>query len=275
MLSSHLLPDVEFTCDHVIVLDKGRIATAGADQGAEGAGRARVRGADQGRARVVHRAAAPRADGLPRDRRGRDARVRARRPRSAATSSRWPRRTACRCAICGRACRRSKMSLPRRWRVRSELESEPTAMPIHDQSYRRLQAATREHRAQRMDRDRADRHQELPAASARSSACCSSPGSRSSSASCSSTSPPTSRRRRTCSAPSTQTFRDFLEQQSFFVFLTTIYVGAGLIAQRSPRQRAADLSVEAADARRVHRRQDGDPAGVPAARHAGCRRCCC
>jgi len=30
--------------------------------------------------------------------------------------------------------------------------------------------------------------------------------------------------------PSTQTFRDFLEQQHFFVFLVTIYIGAGLIA---------------------------------------------
>lgn len=30
--------------------------------------------------------------------------------------------------------------------------------------------------------------------------------------------------------PSTQTFRDFLEQQNFFVFLVTIYVGSGLIA---------------------------------------------
>jgi ABC-2 type transport system permease protein len=30
--------------------------------------------------------------------------------------------------------------------------------------------------------------------------------------------------------PSTQTFRDFLEQQNFFVFLTTIYVGSGLIS---------------------------------------------
>ncbi len=30
--------------------------------------------------------------------------------------------------------------------------------------------------------------------------------------------------------PSTQIFRDFLEQQNFFVFLTTIYVGAGLIS---------------------------------------------
>ena len=29
ILSSHLLPDVEHTCDHVIVMDKGRIATQG------------------------------------------------------------------------------------------------------------------------------------------------------------------------------------------------------------------------------------------------------
>jgi len=29
ILSSHLLPDVEYTCDHVIVLDKGQIATSG------------------------------------------------------------------------------------------------------------------------------------------------------------------------------------------------------------------------------------------------------
>jgi ABC-2 type transport system ATP-binding protein len=29
ILSSHLLPDVEYTCDSVIVLDKGRIAAAG------------------------------------------------------------------------------------------------------------------------------------------------------------------------------------------------------------------------------------------------------
>jgi ABC-2 type transport system permease protein len=31
-------------------------------------------------------------------------------------------------------------------------------------------------------------------------------------------------------APSTDTFRDFLENQGFFVFIVTIYVGAGLIA---------------------------------------------
>ena len=29
ILSSHLLPDVEYTCDHVIVIDKGRMATEG------------------------------------------------------------------------------------------------------------------------------------------------------------------------------------------------------------------------------------------------------
>src|SRR6266513_2528920 len=29
ILSSHLLPDVEHTCDHVVVIDKGRIAAAG------------------------------------------------------------------------------------------------------------------------------------------------------------------------------------------------------------------------------------------------------
>ncbi len=29
ILSSHLLPDVEFTCDHVVVMDKGRVATHG------------------------------------------------------------------------------------------------------------------------------------------------------------------------------------------------------------------------------------------------------
>jgi ABC-2 type transport system ATP-binding protein len=29
ILSSHLLPDVEYTCDHIVVMDKGAIATAG------------------------------------------------------------------------------------------------------------------------------------------------------------------------------------------------------------------------------------------------------
>jgi ABC-2 type transport system ATP-binding protein len=29
ILSSHLLPDVEYTCDHVIVMDKGQVAAQG------------------------------------------------------------------------------------------------------------------------------------------------------------------------------------------------------------------------------------------------------
>jgi ABC-2 type transport system ATP-binding protein len=33
IVSSHLLPDVEYTCDHVVVMDKGRVATAGAIEG--------------------------------------------------------------------------------------------------------------------------------------------------------------------------------------------------------------------------------------------------
>ena len=38
ILSSHLLPDVEYTCDHVVVLDKGAVATAGPIAGLKGHG---------------------------------------------------------------------------------------------------------------------------------------------------------------------------------------------------------------------------------------------
>src|SRR6186713_3473213 len=38
ILSSHLLPDVEHTCDHVIVLDKGAVATQGRIDGLKGTG---------------------------------------------------------------------------------------------------------------------------------------------------------------------------------------------------------------------------------------------
>jgi ABC-2 type transport system ATP-binding protein len=38
ILSSHLMPDVEYTCDHVIVLDKGAIATQGPIAGLKGHG---------------------------------------------------------------------------------------------------------------------------------------------------------------------------------------------------------------------------------------------
>jgi ABC-2 type transport system ATP-binding protein len=36
ILSSHLLPDVEFTCDHVVVMDKGRVATQGTIEAVKG-----------------------------------------------------------------------------------------------------------------------------------------------------------------------------------------------------------------------------------------------
>src|SRR5215510_8748461 len=36
ILSSHLLPDVEYTCDHVVVMDKGRVATQGPIQELKG-----------------------------------------------------------------------------------------------------------------------------------------------------------------------------------------------------------------------------------------------
>jgi ABC-2 type transport system ATP-binding protein len=36
ILSSHLLPDVEYTCDHVVVLDKGQITTSGTIEALKG-----------------------------------------------------------------------------------------------------------------------------------------------------------------------------------------------------------------------------------------------
>jgi ABC-2 type transport system ATP-binding protein len=38
ILSSHLLPDVEYTCDHVVVLDKGQITTSGSIEALKGPG---------------------------------------------------------------------------------------------------------------------------------------------------------------------------------------------------------------------------------------------
>jgi ABC-2 type transport system ATP-binding protein len=38
ILSSHLLPDVEYTCDYVVVMDKGQIATSGPIQALKGHG---------------------------------------------------------------------------------------------------------------------------------------------------------------------------------------------------------------------------------------------
>jgi ABC-2 type transport system ATP-binding protein len=38
IVSSHLLPDIEYTCDHVVVIDKGAVATAGPIKGLKGHG---------------------------------------------------------------------------------------------------------------------------------------------------------------------------------------------------------------------------------------------
>jgi ABC-2 type transport system ATP-binding protein len=57
ILSSHLLPDVEFTCDEVVVLDKGRVAAAGPIETLKGpSGRVfelRVKGDDRGFVEVL------------------------------------------------------------------------------------------------------------------------------------------------------------------------------------------------------------------------------
>ena len=55
ILSSHLLPDVEFTCDHVVVMDKGTRRDLRPDRGAQGPARPRLRAAHQGRPGAVHR----------------------------------------------------------------------------------------------------------------------------------------------------------------------------------------------------------------------------
>ena len=134
ILSSHLLPDVEYTCDHVVVLDKGAVATEGPIAALKGHGgrvfELRVKGDADG----VRRGAPRRRPRVPRHRRGRDARVRAR--TSAARAVAVPAggaAQACRCGICAPACRRSKTCSRsavgmRRWSVRC---------PIHDQGYRR------------------------------------------------------------------------------------------------------------------------------------------
>ena len=118
ILSSHLLPDVEYTCDHVIVMDKGQVAAQGPIEELKGpAGRVfelRIKGDLPAFLDVLRKA----GHGVHVDRRGRHARVRARRLVGATAdqrrSSRWRRSTACRCGTCGRACRRSKTCSPRR-----------------------------------------------------------------------------------------------------------------------------------------------------------------
>ena len=60
ILSSHLLPDVEYTCDHVVVMDKGQVATHGPIEALKGQGgrvfELRVKGDIDGFVDTLHRA---------------------------------------------------------------------------------------------------------------------------------------------------------------------------------------------------------------------------
>ena len=60
ILSSHLLPDVEYTCDHVVVLDHGAVATQGPIEGLKGHGgrvfELRVKGESAAFVEVLHAA---------------------------------------------------------------------------------------------------------------------------------------------------------------------------------------------------------------------------
>src|SRR5262245_36818741 len=60
ILSSHLLPDVEYTCDHVVVLDKGTVATQGPIEALKGPGgrvfELRVKGDADGFVAALHAA---------------------------------------------------------------------------------------------------------------------------------------------------------------------------------------------------------------------------
>ena len=94
ILSSHLLPDVEHTCDHVVVMDKGRVAAQGPiDELKRPRGRVfelRVKGDRPGRSSTR---CAPAGLECTRHRRRRDAGVRARATaRAPRHCSRWPRR---------------------------------------------------------------------------------------------------------------------------------------------------------------------------------------
>ena len=91
-------------------MDKGRDRDARADRGAEGAGAAGLRTAGQEATSIAFvERAARRRPRVPRDRRGRDARVRAGRG-GARDCSRWPQREHVQVRTCGRASRRSKTS---------------------------------------------------------------------------------------------------------------------------------------------------------------------
>ena len=184
ILSSHLLPDVEYTCDHVVVLDKGTIATFGPIDQLKGPTGAGLRGAREGRParRSSPRCTPPASRRRKRTRTSCASSCRRRRDDgdgSAAHLRDCDREPACRCGTRSRACRRWKTSSRARW--------VSVMSPIHDQTYRRYEG-TRQPPGRAWTVIARDGHPDDARAQGVSRACCSSRGSRSSSASCRSTS---------------------------------------------------------------------------------------
>ena len=213
-----------------------------------------------------------RRHGVPRDRRGRHARVRARaapaRPATiSAASASWR-------AQAGVQVRHLRPSVPtledvfaQRGGRDDEPDSRSELSPLRRRQARRRAAPGRSSPAPASARMLAQARVPRPAAR--------SPGSRSSSARSRSTSVTNYPQAAHVLAPTREMFREFLEQQGFFVFFITIYVGAGLIAN-DRRANALQIYLSKPLLRiGVHRRQAGGARRVPAARHAGCRRCCC
>ncbi len=152
ILSSHLLPDVEYTCDHVIVLDKGAVATSGSIEASKGpAGRVfevRVKGelapflAALAAAGLechetdedVMRVFVPGALGAPGDDQRR--------------ICAWRSRAGVQVRHCVPACRRSRTSLPARW-VSHEPDSRSELPPLRGRAARRPAARWARHRVDR------------------------------------------------------------------------------------------------------------------------------
>ena len=121
ILSSHLLPDVEYTCDDVVVMDKGQVVAQGPIAQLKGPGGRVFELRIKGNLPRVSRRPARGGHGVPRRPTrtscGSSSPTRSA-PATATRSgpcSRWRTGTASRCATCVRAFRRSRTSSPRPW----------------------------------------------------------------------------------------------------------------------------------------------------------------
>ncbi len=161
ILSSHLLPDVEYACDHVVVHGQGRDRDAGADRRPEGPRRPRLRTARSRATCAVHRRRWPRRDWTRT------------RPTKTSCACSCPSAAATISAIfkVGRASRRAGApSASKRADARGRLregDRRRHELPIHDQSYRHY-GGERRHARPLVGGDRVGRHLGPCSASARS-----------------------------------------------------------------------------------------------------------